>query len=328
MGVGHVTSKTGRAAPDAASSEVVVCEVWPRDGIQGWGRVLPTAAKLAVIEAVVDAGVREVDATSLVSPAATAQFGDAADLLERLASVGLPASFRVLAVNRRSVERLRACGEAVRVVDTIGSPISASEEHNLANLRKNHADQKRELEAIIEGARELDADPLVCVATAFGSPLSGVVSHAQVLDLAGWAYERGVRRLMLGDTTGMADPRHAADLFTEAAEAFPDAQLTAHFHDTRGSGIANTIAAVAAGVKSVDSSLGGLGGEPPTVEQNHSGETGNVCTEDLVALFERMGFVTGIDMNRLLRAGRLAEEVCGVTLRSQVQRAGLAVPAP
>ncbi len=318
-------ARTG--APGAVSNDVVVCEVWPRDGIQGWGRVLPTAEKLAVIEAVVEAGVSEVDATSLVSPAATAQFGDAADLLEGLAAAEFSASFRVLAVNRRSIERLRACGEAAQVVDTVGSPISASEEHNLANLRKNHADQKRELEAIIEGARELGATPLVCVATAFGSPLSGVVSRAQVVDLAGWAYERGVRRLMLGDTTGMADPRHAAELFTEVAQAFPDAEWTAHFHDTRGSGIANTIAAVAAGVRSVDSSLGGLGGEPPTVEQNHSGETGNVCTEDLVALFERMGIRTGIDVDKLLRAGRLAEKICGVGLRSQVQRAGLAVPA-
>lgn len=133
---------------------------------------------------------------------------------------------------------------------------------------------------------------------------------------------------MLGDTTGMADPRHAATLFADVTKAFPDTDFIAHFHDTRGSGIANTLAAVAAGVRCVDSSLGGLGGEPPTVEQQHSGETGNVCTEDLVALLARMGVRTGIDIDRLLQVGRLVEEICGVSLRSQVQRAGTAVPAP
>ena len=310
------------------SDQVVVCEAWPRDGIQGWNQVIPTAEKVSVIRAVVAAGVQEVDATSLVSPKATAQFGDAAEVLDALAIAELPARFRVLAVNRRSIERLRACGDAVRVVDTIGSPISASEAHNLANMRKNHADHKRELEAVIDGARELNVEPLVCVATAFGCPLSGVVSTGQVIDLAGWAYERGVRRLMLGDTTGMADPRHARELLTSVREAFPDAELIAHFHDTRGSGIANTLAAIDAGVRCVDSSLGGLGGEPPSVEQHHSGETGNVCTEDLVAVMTRMGIATGIDMDALLEAGRLAEEICGVHLRSQVQRAGVAVPAP
>ena len=310
-----------------SARDVSLCEVWPRDGIQGWDDVVPTADKLAVIGAVVAAGVPEVDATSLVSPRATSQFGDAADLLGALAESGPDVGVRVLAVNRRSMDRLRALGEAVSVVDTVGSPISASEAHNLANLRKTHAEQKVELESIVDGCRDLGIEPLVCVATAFGCPLSGVVTAEQVLDLVGWAHEHGVRRIMLGDTTGMADPRQARELFTRLVETFPDVVPYAHFHDTRGSGIANTLAALRAGVRHVDASLGGLGGEPPTTEQNHSGETGNVCTEDLVALLDRMGIATGIDIGLLLKAGRLVEDVCGGDLRSQVQRAGLAVPA-
>jgi hydroxymethylglutaryl-CoA lyase len=316
--------------PDPATidaTEVTVCEVWPRDGIQGWSSRVSTDDKLAVISAAVAAGVSEVDATSFVSPRATTQFGDAEDLLVRMHEAGLKATTRVLAVNGRSLDRIAASPVLREAVDVCGFPISASESHNLANLRRSHADHLEALARMIDRCAELALDPLFCVATAYGCPLEGPVSRERVVGLARWAHDRGVRTIMLGDTTGMADPRHAWELFTLLGRELPGTRLVAHFHDTRGSGIANTLAAIAAGVRVVDASLGGLGGEPPSVEQNHSGESGNVCTEDLVAVLARMGYRTGIDLDLLLDAGRLVERVCGTMLRSQVLRTGRAVAA-
>ncbi|WP_060576744.1 hydroxymethylglutaryl-CoA lyase [Pseudonocardia sp. EC080619-01] len=314
--------------PDPAQideTEVRVCEVWPRDGIQGWSKPVPTEDKLKVIAASLAAGVTEIDTTSFVSPRATAQFGDAEQLLVRMHEEGLKATVRVLTVNTRSFDRIAANPLLCDTIDVCGFPISASESHNLANLRRSHADHLETLASMIDRCAGLDLAPLFCVATAYGCPLEGVVPQDKVLELARWAYDRGVRTIMLGDTTGMADPRHAWELFSRMKRELPEAQLVAHFHDTRGSGIANTLAAIAAGVRVVDSSLGGLGGEPPSVEQNHSGESGNVCTEDLVAVLQRMGYRTGIDQRQLLEAGRLVEQVCGTALRSQVLRAGAAV---
>ncbi|GAA2862658.1 hydroxymethylglutaryl-CoA lyase [Pseudonocardia halophobica] len=309
------------------AAEVTLCEVWPRDGIQGWSSTVSTDDKLAVIAAALASGVSEVDATSFVSPKATTQFGDAEELLVRMHEAGLKATVRVLTVNTRSFDRIAANPLLRETIDICGFPISASEAHNLANLRRSHADHLEALARMIDRCADLALTPLFCVATAYGCPLEGVVARERVLELARWAYDRGVRTIMLGDTTGMADPRHAWELFTLLGRELPEARLVGHFHDTRGSGIANTLAAIAAGVRVVDASLGGLGGEPPSVEQNHSGESGNVCTEDLVAVLQRMGYRTGIDLDLLLDAGRLVERVCGTTLRSQVLRTGPAVPA-
>lgn len=312
--------------PPVTRDPITVCEVWSRDGLQGWPEVIPTAAKRDVITGVVAAGVREVDVTSFVSPKVTAQFGDAAALLEALRGRVGSAVLRALAVNGRSFENIVA-GGVVDLVDVCGFPISASDAHNRANLGKSRAEQQQVCARLVETAGGLGLEPLLCIATAFGCPLEGVVTQERVLELAAWAADLGVRKLMLGDTTGMADPRHAFELFAAVAREHPAVELFAHFHDTRGSGIANTLAAIGAGVRTVDSSLGGVGGEPPTVEQNHSGEAGNVCTEDLVALLDRMGFQTGIDVPRLLEVGLQVEDISGRPLRSQVQRAGVAVAA-
>jgi hydroxymethylglutaryl-CoA lyase len=306
---------------------VNVCEVWARDGLQGWPEVISTEAKFEVIRLAVEAGIREVDATSLVSPRATPQFGDAIDLLQRLRTAALEATIRVLTVNTRSFDRLAQHPELSEVVDVCGFPISASEPHNLANLHRSHAEHKLAVEAMVKRCYEMGFAPLLCIATAFGCPLAGTVTHDQVLELAHWADSLGVTKLMLGDTTGMADPSDSYRLWSRVADELPQAELFAHFHDTRGSGIANTLAAISAGVRNVDTSFGGAGGEPPTVEQHHSGESGNVVTEDLVALLERMGYDTGVDLEKLLAAGRRVEEISQTILRSQVQRAGLAVPA-
>lgn len=301
---------------------VVVCECWPRDGLQGWPTVIPTATKLRVIRQVLDAGVQELDLTSFVPARTSPQFTDALAVLEALADRRPELGFRVLAVNLRSFDGIATAQAATGAITTCGFPISASEAHNLANLRRDHASHKEQLAAMIDRCGELGIEPLVCVATAFGCPLTGAVSPDTVLELAGWAYERGVRRIMLGDTTGEADPDHAYRLFTELFAALPEVRPIAHFHDTRGVGILNTWAALQAGVRTVDASLGGTGGEPKVVEQNHRGATGNVATEDLVATLNRAGVRTGIDLDRLLAAGAEVERAHGRELFSQVQRSG------
>lgn len=300
---------------------VTVCEVWLRDGLQGWPDVVPTSGKLAVLDLVLRSGVREIDVTSLVPPTTSVQFGDAREMLA--AFDGVPGvRTRVLAVNARSVSTAAAMKADGARIDTCGFPISASESHNLANLRRDHAAHKAAMEQMIAGCHDAGIEPLMAVATAFGCPLEGVVPEEKVIELAGWAHDRGVRRIMLGDTTGMADPQHAYDLFTSLRAEFPDVDPVAHFHDARGAGIANTLAAVSAGVRVVDSSLGGTGGEPSGVEQGHRGLTGNVASEDLVSILNRMGFATGVDLDTLLEAGRLAEELHERELYSAVQRSG------
>ena len=306
---------------------VAISEVWTRDGLQGWPDLIATQDKIAVVSEMIDAGVRDFDLTSFVSPKVTPQFGDATNVLEGLHPRRDEAEFRVLVVNARSFQRIAEHPVAAEVIDVTGFPISADEAHNLANLGKTHAEHKENMAVMIDAAADGGFTPLMCVATAYGSPLGGPVPTDQVLDLARWGYDRGVRKLMFGDTTGMADPLQAYTLFSTAIRAFPGAQLYAHFHDTRSSGIANTIAAIAAGVRVVDTCLGGAGGEPPTVLQNHVGESGNVCTEDLVAVLDRMGVRLDLDVPAVLEAGRHVERIVGRPLRSQVLRAGLAVAA-
>ena len=164
--------------------------------------------------------------------------------------------------------------------------------------------------------------PLLGVATAYGCPIQGHVARDDVLALVEWGHSRGIRSIMFGDTTGLADPRAVRELFSTAVAAYPDVEFIAHFHDNRGCGIANTLAAIDAGAATVEGSLGGIGGEPAAVAQGFVGESGNVATEDLVAVLDRMGVRTGVDHAALLRAGALAEELLGQPLHSRVQRAG------
>ncbi|MCW2761627.1 MAG: hypothetical protein JWR85_1828 [Marmoricola sp.] len=307
-------------------ARVTVCEAWPRDGIQGWPQVFSTAQKSEVIQGAMAAGIQEIDVTSMVPARVSAQFADSLALLASFEHRPREVVFRALVVNLRSIQTLESSPHALAAVDVCGFPLSASEPHNLANLRRTHAEQKVIIASMTERILNLGKKPLMAVATAFGCPLQGVVPLSTVMGLVQWAAEHGIKSIMLGDTTGMADPAHVFDLVSEVRAAFPDIELIGHFHDTRGSGIANTLAAIDAGVRRVDASLGGVGGEPPVVKQDHAGEAGNVCTEDLVALLDRMRIPTGIDPHKLVVLGKRVEELSGRTLRSQVLRAGLAAP--
>ncbi len=302
-----------------SARDVTVCEAWLRDGIQGWPTFLATADKIRMLQAVAGAGVPEIDATSFVPAHVVPQFSDAEEVL---GAVPDDVTVRVLTVNVTGAHRVVAAHRAGRAVDRCGFPISASEPHNIANLRRDHASHKQAVAEIVDVLGEAGVAPLLGVATAYGCPIQGRVERDDVLALVGWGHSLGIRSIMLGDTTGMADPRTVHELFTEAVRAYPDVEFVAHFHDNRGCGIANTLAAIDAGAATVDASLGGVGGEPAAVEQGFVGESGNVTTEDLAAVLERMAVRTGIDLGALLRAGALAEELLGRPLLSRVQRAG------
>jgi hydroxymethylglutaryl-CoA lyase len=299
---------------------VSICECWARDGLQSWTSVVPVEDKLAVLRAATAAGVRELDVTSLVPTKYAPQFGDAEEILDALASNAVRT--RVLTPNLRGVERAAAMNVDRHLIDTIGFPISASEPHNVANLKKTHAQHLPEIADMVARAHESGLEVVAAVATAYGCPIAGAVDVEAVFDIAGRLIEMGVDRIMLSDTTGLSDPVRAAHYTERAVTQFPSTGWIAHFHDTRGAGIANTWAAVLAGADTVDSCLGGIGGEPSTVEQNHAGETGNVSTEDIVVLLERAGIETGIDVDALVDAGRVAERILGTPGRSQVQRTG------
>lgn len=297
-----------------------VCECWPRDGLQSWPTVIGTERKAELIRRVRAAGVREVDVTSLVPPKLLPQFADAEQLLEQLGDCDLHG--RVLAPNLKGVERAADLAARFPVVQTVGFPISASEQHNLANVRTTHEERLDEMEKMVAQVHEAGLQALVAVATSYGCPLVGEVPEDTVFAIVERLVDLGVDRMMLSDTTGLADPVTVAAYTQRMRAEHAHVDLIAHFHDTRGTGLVNTWAAVSAGATCVDSCLGGVGGEPATIEQNHAGETGNVSTEDLVVLLERSGISTGVDIDALMAAGRFAEAALGSQGRSQVLRTG------
>lgn len=302
-------------------TRISVAECWARDGLQSWPVFVPTETKVAIINAAIRSGFDEVEVTSFVPERTVPQFRDA---LEVLAAVDPRAGvrLRVLAPNLRGAERACQAKADGAPIDTVGFPISASEAHNVANLGRDHRGHMDQLRILVPQVREAGLTPVAAVATAFGCPLTGPVQPETVLYLAEWLADLGVGRLMLSDTTGLADPFSVAQRFGEAARRLPAVELIAHFHDTRGSGMVNTFAALAAGVRTVDSCLGGLGGEPATVDQGHAGETGNVVTEDLVVLLARSGLSLAVDPDDVVDLGRAVSQALAAPTRSQVLRTG------
>jgi hydroxymethylglutaryl-CoA lyase len=304
----------------AAPARVGICECWARDGLQSWTKPIATVGKLEALRGAIAAGVTEVDATSLVPAKYAPQFTDAEEVLRALAELDLRT--RVLTPNLRGVQRAAEISTGSGGIDAIGFPISASEAHNVANVKKTHSEHLPEIADMVALAHDKGLQVIAAVATAYGCPISGEVSAEAVFEIAERLIAAGVDRIMLSDTTGLADPVRVARYTGRAVADHPATGWIAHFHDTRGAGIVNTWAAVQAGADTVDCCLGGIGGEPSTVEQNHAGETGNVSTEDIVVLLERAGIDNGIDVDALVQVGAVAERVLGIPGRSQVQRTG------
>ena len=292
---------------------VRIREVGPRDGFQNEPEVLPTATKVRLIELLAATGVRRLELTSFVRPDVIPQLADAEAVLQ---AVQLPAgvSASVLTPNERGLER--ALAHRDRFAEVSGF-LSASETHNRENVGRSVAESLDGLKRVFATAL---AEGLRCeavISTSFGCPYEGHVPVDRVLALAAALAEAGAAEVAFGDTTGMANPVQVREFFEAAREALPAVELTGHFHNTRGQGLANVLAALEAGVESFESSFGELGGCPVP-----AGATGNVASEDLVSMLEEMGIATGIDLAKLLDASRAAQAALGRPLGSHLLSAG------
>ena len=291
-------------------STVLISEVGPRDGLQSVKATMPTAAKLAWIDGLYAAGLREIEVCSFVPAKLLPQMADAAEVVRH--AVTLPGlTVMALVPNLRGAEAALAAGAHKLTI-----PVSASEAHSLANVRKSRSDMVAEVRSIIalKNERAPQVKVEAGVSTAFGCTISGAVADEDVVWLAAQLAEAGADEVGLSDTTGMANPAQVRRLFNKVRAVIGDKTGAAHMHNTRGLGLANCLAAFDVGVTTFDSSQGGLGGCPYA-----PGASGNVVTEDLVFMFEAMGVRTSVDLNKLmaaracLQAGLPQEPLYGMT---------------
>ncbi len=285
-------------------------EVGPRDGLQNEEPV-PTAAKVTLIDALSRTGVGRIEAVSFVHPRAIPQMADADEVWQSIRRNDA-VRYSALVPNLRGAQRaLAARFTEIEVV------VSASDTHNRKNVNRSTEDSLDEIAEILQVAHDAGATCQVIVSTAWGCPYEGDVPVQRVVEVASRAVADGADGLSYGDTTGMATPTRVTRLVGETRSALPDTELNLHFHNTRGTGLANVLAALQLGVADFDASVGGLGGCPYA-----PGATGNVCTEDLVHMVEDMGVATGVDLDAMIDAAREAEQMVGHALPSQVLRAG------
>jgi hydroxymethylglutaryl-CoA lyase len=294
---------------------VTIREVGLRDGLQSIARTLPTAHKLQWIQAAYEAGIREIEVGSFVPPKLLPQLADTAELVAFAKTLpGLVVS--VLVPNLKGAERAMDSG-----ADWMLLPLSASHAHSLANLRKTPDEVLAEIAAMVEARRARGSNIRIEVgmSTAFGCTLQGRVEVDEVLRLLKAVLALGVDRVGLADTVGYADPRQVGELFAQAREVAGDTLACGHFHDTRGLGVANVMAALQAGETRFDACMAGIGGCP-----HAPGASGNVATEDLAYLMASMGIDTGIDFGKLmaLRA-QVAQWLAGECLHGSIAQAGL-----
>ena len=300
---------------------VTLCECFARDGLQHEPVFVPTATKRALVERFAALGFRRVEATSYSNPKVVPQFSDASDLLKDLARK--PGVFyKATCANLRAVERALADLDAGHGAGEVSLLVSATESHSQKNLNRSREAQWQniaEMAAAAKGRFRL----VGTVSVAFGCPFEGKVDAGVVAaDVEKFAF-LGVTLVALGDTIGAATPSSVKHVFGKLKGITP----IAHFHDTRGTGLVNYVAAYEAGVRYFDCSFGGVGGHPAKVKYG-GGFTGNVCTEDLVNLFESMGIATGIDLDGLLATAELCEQALGRELYGRVTRSGLSPLLP
>jgi hydroxymethylglutaryl-CoA lyase len=292
---------------------VRIREVGPRDGFQNEPEVLPTETKVRLIELLAAAGLRRIELTSFVRPDVIPQLADAAEVLE---AVRLPegVSATVLIPNERGLDRALEHRDRFQEINGF---LSASETHNQKNVGRSIGESLDGLRAVFSRAAAEGLRIEGVISTSFGCPYEGHVPVERVLAVASELVAAGAVEVGFGDTTGMANPLQVRSFFATAREVLPGVELTAHFHNTRGQGLANVLAALEAGVDSFESSFGELGGCPVP-----AGATGNIATEDLVSMLEEMGVSTGVDLPKLLDASRAAQDALGRPLGSHLLSAG------
>lgn len=292
---------------------VRIREVGPRDGFQNESEVIPTADKIRLIDMLAGTGLKRIEVTSFVRPDVIPQLADASEVL---AGIERPegVSFSVLVPNMRGLERALVQRDRF---DEANFFLSASETHNMKNVNRTIEESLAGLEEVVATAR---GEGLRCegvISTSFGCPYEGEVPLDRVLSIASRLVDAGCEEIGFGDTTGMANPAQVRKFFATALERLSGVELTAHFHNTRGQGLANALVALEEGITSFESSFGELGGCPVP-----PGSVGNVATEDLVSMFSEMGIETGVDLEALIEASATAQEVIGRSLGSHVLKAG------
>jgi len=300
-------------------SGVTICECFARDGLQHEPAFVPTATKRALIERFAALGFPRVEATSYSNPKVVPQFSDASVLLKEL-SRRKSTSYKATCANPKAVQRALADADAGYGVNEISLLVSATESHTKKNLRRSRDGQWANVEEMVHAAGKRFRMVGV-VSVAFGCPIEGKVNSEIVAADVAKFMQLGVEHVAIGDTTGMATPVSVRRLFTLIKNQKSLIPI-AHFHDSRGTGLVNYVAAYEAGVRHFDSSFGGVGGHPAKVKYG-GGFTGNVCTEDLVSLFESMGIATGIDLDGLLATAEFCEQALGRELHGRVTRSGL-----
>ena len=295
------------------AERVDIREVGPRDGFQNEPEVIPTSEKVDLIEKLARTGLRRLEVTSFVRPEVIPQLSDAAEVLER-ADIPDEVSVSVLIPNEKGLDN--ALKQRDRF-DEVNLFLSATETHNLHNVNRSVEDSLTGLERVIERALREGLRCEGVISVSFGCPYEGEVPPERVFEIAERLIAAGCDEIAFGDTTGMANPKQVGEFFEAARQRLGGTDLTAHFHNTRGQGLANVLAALEAGVRSFESSFGELGGCPVP-----RGATGNIASEDLVSMLHEMGYETGIDLDRLVDAARSAQRVLGRTLGSHVLVAG------
>ena len=294
-------------------AHVDIREVGPRDGFQNEPEIIATADKIDLINRLALTGLRRIEVASFVRPDVIPQLSDGVEVL-RGVEVPEHVSLMVLVPNSKGLDN------ALKVRETFSEVaifVSASETHNKKNVNRSIAESMADNEVI---AKRIVADDLRCaavIATSYGCPFEGKVPMNRALDIAEQFAAAGASEVGFGDTTGMANPAYVGEFFAAAIERLPGVEVTAHFHNTRGQGLANAYAAIQAGCTSFESSFGELGGCPVP-----AGSTGNIASEDLISMFEEMGVSTGVSLPALIDAARAAQSVLGRKLTSHSIVAG------
>ena len=289
---------------------VTITEVGPRDGLQNESRTIPLDQKIALVDALSATGLTRIEAASFVSPKAIPQMANAAEVMAGVTR-GEGVTYIGLVPNE-----VGARNAIEAHVDEIAVVVSASESHNLANVNRSIHESLDSIRGVASLCREAGIPWSGYVSTAFGCPYEGAVDPAHVLGIAATMMDAGAEAIALGDTIGIGNPRQVFALVSDLFRKLPNTPLRLHFHDTRGMALANVVAAMEAGATQFDGSTGGLGGCPYA-----PGASGNVASEDLIAMLHAMGIETGVDLDTLLEAAWLAEEIVGRPLDGRVKRA-------
>jgi hydroxymethylglutaryl-CoA lyase len=275
---------------------VNICECWARDGLQGWDQFIPTEKKIAILNRMQEVGFKRIEVTSFAHPKLIPQFSDSLEVLKGIRR-SPEVTFIAIVPNDKGLDRLlQICDQGIGVQE-ITAILSASEDHLLANLERTFEEAMPPLADLVKRARQAGIKVIGCIGTAFGCPLAGEVPLEKIIELTDWYMNKGATSIMLGDTTGEANPGQAREVFSRMKDRFPGVDFIAHF--------------------------GGMGGQPATRRPKyHKGFAGNACTEDMVLMMEEMGIDTGLDLEGVIDAGLMAEEICGRSLLGHVTRSG------